>query len=64
MVLLQNIPPLKLMGEKTLLKDKNLLLFLIILKVTCEMSSTYTRIDLKLEVLFWYHLLSGQIMNF
>lgn len=40
MVLLQNIPPLKLIGGKTLLKDKNLLLFLIILKVTCEMSST------------------------
>lgn len=64
MVLLQNIPPLKLIGGKTLLKDKNLLFFLIILKVTCEMSSTYTKVDLKLEILFWYHLLSGQRVNF
>lgn len=47
-----------------LLKDKNLLLFLIALKVTCEMPSTYTRVGIKLEALFWYHLFSGQIMNF
>lgn len=63
-VLLQNIPPLKLIGGKRLLKDKNLLPFLIALKVTCEMPSTYTRVGIKLEVLFWYHLFSGQIMNF
>lgn len=55
-VLLQNLSPLKVIGGKTLLKNKNLLLFLIILKVTCEMSSTYTRVAIKLEALFWYHL--------